>query len=58
MPMFLQAADLKYLLESEDEMTVFAPTNSAFDALPAGTMIYLESDEVHTVFDLISEQSA
>jgi uncharacterized surface protein with fasciclin (FAS1) repeats len=34
----IQAADLEDTLRGEGPFTVFAPTNAAFDALPAGTL--------------------
>ncbi len=34
----LQAADLVATLQSDGPFTVFAPTNAAFEALPAGTL--------------------
>ena len=34
----VKAADLASTLSSDGPFTVFAPTNAAFDALPAGTL--------------------
>lgn len=40
----LTAAELTEVLNGEDEYTVFAPTNAAFDALPEGTLEALLED--------------
>lgn len=37
----VKAGDLVETLQAEGPFTVFAPTNAAFDALPAGTVDYL-----------------
>ena len=41
----VKAADLVEILSSEGPFTVFAPTNSAFEALPAGTVETLLKEE-------------
>lgn len=41
----VQAADLEETLSGEGPFTVFAPTDSAFDALPEGTLDELLDDE-------------
>jgi len=41
----VKAADLVEILQSEGPFTVFAPTNAAFEALPAGTVETLLKEE-------------
>lgn len=41
----LQAANITAALEREGEYTMFAPTNEAFEALPAGQLEYLKKPE-------------
>ncbi len=41
----VKAADLVATLQSKGPFTVFAPTNSAFDKLPAGTVVNLLKPE-------------
>lgn len=41
----VKAAELVNILQSEGPFTVFAPTNSAFEALPAGTVETLLKEE-------------
>lgn len=41
----LEAAELTDVLQGEDEYTVFAPTDEAFDALPEGTLDSLLEEE-------------
>jgi uncharacterized surface protein with fasciclin (FAS1) repeats len=41
----LQAANVTAALEREGEYTIFAPTNEAFEALPAGQLEYLQKPE-------------
>lgn len=41
----LQAANITAALEREGEFTMFAPTNEAFEALPAGQLEYLKKPE-------------
>lgn len=42
----LQSADLVTTLQGDGPFTVFAPTNAAFDALPAGTLDGLTTQEL------------
>ncbi|MBD1396813.1 fasciclin domain-containing protein [Pontibacter sp. JH31] len=41
----LQTANITAALEGEGEFTMFAPTNKAFEALPAGQLEYLKKPE-------------
>lgn len=46
---FFQRAGLQAEFE-QDNITVFASSNSAWDSLPVGVMDYLQSDEVTAFF--------
>jgi uncharacterized surface protein with fasciclin (FAS1) repeats len=51
----VDAAGLKATLESEGPFTVFAPTNAAFAALPAGTVeTLLQPENIDTLTDILT----
>ena len=57
----VQAAGLVETLQGAGPFTVFAPVNSAFDMLPAGTVETLlkpENKEIRTPFTMIPEKFA
>lgn len=45
----LQSAGLDAVLDGDGEFTVFAPTNDAFSALPAGTLESLSNEQLEAV---------
>ncbi len=55
----VQAAEIEHILVNAGPITVFAPNNAAFDALPAGTVEnLLKPENKSTLVDILSRHAA
>ena len=55
----VQAAHIEHVLVNAGPLTVFAPTNAAFDALPEGTVAsLLEEENIGTLTTILTQHAA